>query len=108
MKVTYTSNNSGGSWWLNDEDWFALEKAGWVVDWCLNAAGERTRWLGALARDAYREGLSLEDAIQEWENATGLNSMSVGCSCCGQPHEFTVYDDNGKYVDSGPDVYYRR
>jgi hypothetical protein len=31
--VEYESNNSGGSWWLNDDDWKALEKAGWVVAW---------------------------------------------------------------------------
>jgi hypothetical protein len=31
--ITYNSNNSGGSWWLEDEDWVALEAAGWVVHW---------------------------------------------------------------------------
>lgn len=33
MKIEYSSNNSGGSWWLKDKDWIALEKAGWNVDW---------------------------------------------------------------------------
>ena len=33
MKVTYSSNNSGGSWWLRDKDWLALEAAGWTVEW---------------------------------------------------------------------------
>lgn len=33
MKVKYSSNNSGGSWWLSDEDWRALEAAGWQVEW---------------------------------------------------------------------------
>ena len=31
--VEYSSNNSGGSWWLKDEDWIKLEKAGWEVQW---------------------------------------------------------------------------
>lgn len=31
--ITYTANNSGGSWWLDDKDWFALEEAGWTVHW---------------------------------------------------------------------------
>lgn len=31
--LIYSSNNSGGSWWLRDEDWGALERAGWVVHW---------------------------------------------------------------------------
>lgn len=33
MRVEYSSNNSGGSWWLKDADWKALEDAGWVVEW---------------------------------------------------------------------------
>lgn len=33
MKVEYDSNNSGGSWWLKEADWVALEKAGWCVEW---------------------------------------------------------------------------
>jgi hypothetical protein len=31
--VEYDSNNSGGSWWLTDENWYALEKAGWRIKW---------------------------------------------------------------------------
>lgn len=33
MKITYTSNNSGGGWRLKDKDWKALEKAGWYILW---------------------------------------------------------------------------
>jgi len=33
MLVEYKSNNSGGSWWLKDEDWLNLDKAGWEVKW---------------------------------------------------------------------------
>ena len=31
--VEYSSNNSGGSWWLKDKDWAALDAAGWRVEW---------------------------------------------------------------------------
>lgn len=31
--VEYDSNNSGGRWWLTDDDWRALEAAGWRVHW---------------------------------------------------------------------------
>jgi len=31
--VEYRSNNSGGEWWLKDDDWKKLEKAGWDVKW---------------------------------------------------------------------------
>lgn len=33
IEVRYSANNSGGSWWLTDDHWLALEKAGWVVEW---------------------------------------------------------------------------
>ncbi len=36
MLVKYNSNNSGGDWWLKDEDWYNLEKVGWKVDWYAN------------------------------------------------------------------------
>lgn len=31
--VEYSSNNSGGSWWLSDQNWKDLEAAGWKVAW---------------------------------------------------------------------------
>lgn len=31
--IEYRHNNSGGSWWLTDDDWYALEAAGWIVHW---------------------------------------------------------------------------
>lgn len=33
MKIEYSTNNSGGDWWLKDKDWKALEAAGWSVVW---------------------------------------------------------------------------
>lgn len=94
MKVTYSSNNSGGDWWLKDKDWLALEEAGWSVDWkkdneyskkYLDADG---RWLGALATEASKEFDSRQSAIAEWEQITGQNVNDEGCHCCGQPHYF--------------------
>lgn len=99
--VDYESNNSGGSWWLEDEDWYALEDAGWNVRW-LCVAPEDRRYLGALAKSARRYGLPLEDAIEEWEEITFKDSTNAGCPCCGPPHSFTEYDGNGEYITSGP------
>lgn len=96
MKVTYSSNNSGGSFWLSDDDWRALEAAGWEVEW-------RDRFLGALATEASREGLSLGAAIAEWESVTGQNSADLGCSCCGTPHSFHFEGDNGESEYYSPD-----
>lgn len=99
MYVEYSSNNSGGEWWLTDENWKALEKAGWIVSWSAENeyqkeyCDEEGRYLGALARDAKREGLSYDDAIEEWENITGCNADDEGCPCCGPPHSF--YESDG-------------
>ncbi len=107
MSITleYNSNNSGGSWWLDDEDWKALEKAGWNVKWVKDEpdrilnTGEDDRWLGALAKKATIEldsEADIEDAISEWESITGQSRNSLGCNCCGPPHEFEYVDENGK------------
>jgi hypothetical protein len=93
-KVCYSSNNSGGHWWLTDENWHALEAAGWQVRWVKdNPDGlfpaDGVRWLGALATEATREGLTLGEAVAEWESVTGAFAEDEGCVCCGQPHYFS-------------------
>lgn len=109
MKVEYSSNNSGGSWWLSDDDWRALENAGWEVDWFAKetngyrTVGKDGRWLGGLASRASREGLSLKDAIMEWESVTHQNASALGCSCCGTPHYFTFEGDNGEHDSYSPE-----
>lgn len=142
--VEYDSNNSGGHWWLKDEDWKALEKAGWIVHWAhlvnvytkdesgyvrgkngipklvhIEKAPKQKfifvdkkndgeyRYMGALARKAYKPNCNdLRAAAEEWERATGQSATDAGCACCGQPHNFTLYDDSGKYLKSGPDTVY--
>jgi hypothetical protein len=109
-KVEYSSNNSGGSWWLEDEHWLALEKAGWKVNWKRDEKNSwekepQERWLGALATSAEREGLSMKEAVEEWEEITRQSSTDAGCPCCGQPHNFSYYED-GEYKDSGPHTSY--
>lgn len=111
--VQYSSNNSGGGWWLKDEHWHALEKAGWEVDWYANNPEgwhdkETGRFLGALASYATRRDVGLAQAIEEWEEITGQHAADAGCRCCGQPHNFTLYDADGRYIDYGPEVYYPR
>lgn len=96
--IEYSSNNSGGRWWLSDENWEALEKAGWQVDWhsdpeCsmgrIFKSDTEGRFLGALATRARKKFSKMGDAIREWEEATGCDSTDVGCSCCGVPHSFS-------------------
>lgn len=136
--VEYSANNSGGHWWLADEDWKALESAGWKVAWATleplyTAEGDYVRgddglpvyvplgeggsgwpsfakdgrYMGALAKSAYRVGLSLREAGSEFDRVTSQRSTDAGCACCGQPHNFTEYDADGRYVASGPETSFR-
>lgn len=102
MKIEYSSNNSGGRWWLSDDNWKDLEAAGWKVNWCkdekpiefngrvLTSFGPDAdgRHLGALAKKASKDFDSVGDAIREWEKVTGLEASDEGCNCCGAPHTF--------------------
>lgn len=88
MYVKYSSNNSGGGWWLTDKHWQDLEQAGWEVAWVkdqpkshFGSLDKDGRWLGALAREATRRGLRLREAADEWERITGLSATSPGCPC---------------------------
>ena len=95
MKIEYTSNNSGGSWWLKDADWLNLEKAGWAVEWAKDIksdyfhADENGRWLGALAKRCSKDFNSPADAMREFEKITSQDVSDDGCNCCGAPHEFS-------------------
>jgi hypothetical protein len=79
MKVTYSSNNSGGNWWLNKEQWEKLKAAGWDIS---------RPSLGAIATDAEKEFNSIEEAIDEFMAITGEDPYAEGCECCGPPHSF--------------------
>lgn len=84
--LDYKSNNSGGSWWLDDAAWKALDATVWNVDWLSD------RWLGALAKSASvdldQHGLTRDQAIAIWADATKALPDARGCDCCGRPHMF--------------------
>ncbi len=87
--VEYSSNNSGGDWWLTEQDWLNLEKAGWVVVW--------QDWLGSKAKRAFYLCNTLKEAVANWEAITSKDSKDEGCPCCGNPHDFyTVSKDSFK------------
>ena len=114
MKVEYSSNNSGGSWWLSDDDWKSLENAGWDVNWAKDWDGEAAggqmvdedgRYMGALAHDATLECDSMADAIRSFEASTGQSASDEGCNCCAPPHSFSTDDGpNGWECVSGEEV----
>jgi hypothetical protein len=102
IKVEYSSNNSGGDWWLSDEDWFKLEAAGWTVRWYKNEPEGSMRragdgWLGALAKRAEKEFETPADAIREFETVTGQKASDEGCNCCGAPHSFQWTNARGEW-----------
>ena len=110
MLIKYSANNSGGSWWLNDDDWHALEKAGWTISWCKDQEGamfsrKDGRFLGALATEAEKEFNNPKEAIEEFEKITGQSASDEGCNCCGPPHSFQWNDDKGEWhYASGEEV----
>ena len=113
--VEYSSNNSGGSWWLKDEDWLNLEKNGWEINWCkddpfyIKDWGKGSdwdgRWLGALAKSATFKG-TMREAIDSFNIHSGNNARDLGCSCCGTPHDFSLQEyDTEKMEEDGDDYY---
>lgn len=64
--IEYDSNNSGGSFWLKDEDWKALEDAGWHVNWVV--VTERKAYSGpgiyTSARSGRRYGKTWDEATR--------------------------------------------
>lgn len=69
--VHYSSNNSGGYWWLSAQEWAALEAAGWKIT-------RRCPFDGA-PTDATREGVTLSQALAEWVAVTGQDPYAEGC-----------------------------
>lgn len=100
--IEYSSNNSGGYWWLTDKDWEALEGAGWVVEWLKDdpnyVTDENGEWLGTKALRAKRYDLPMEMVMAEFAMLTGQDLGDTGCSCCGEPHSFYAYDENGEMI----------
>jgi hypothetical protein len=111
VTIEYDSNNSGGTWWLDDKDWAILSTNGWVVvpvsssyigknnAYALNSSGipmftrninKMETFLGTKATTAFKRFYSVEDAEQEFELLLGKDPEEEGCSCCGRPHNFGV------------------
>jgi len=104
ITLEYRSNNSGGSWWLSDDDWHKLAAANWDVKWHsdpknvhLGKPSSDGRWLGALATRASKQFETPEEGIREWQEITGQDPSEIGCTCCGEPHNFEYRDKAGEY-----------
>lgn len=109
IMVEYSSNNSGGSWWVNTKQWKKLEKNGWKLfnsdDFLYTPKGdyqlgkdklpkrkeprEKDSMFGQYAHYAFKFFSSPSEAIKEFESLTGLDTTDEGCNCCGAPHSFS-------------------
>ena len=105
MIIEYYSNNSNGIDWLTAEDWERLKLSGWKLnsyesfafdkngshkkdsDGCPTAVKEVTH-----PRYAYKSFDTLYKAIGEWERVTGKSSYETGCETCGDPHQFSIFE----------------
>lgn len=89
--IEFSENNSGGSFWLSEENYQALKDIGWEGEGIV--PGERYA-----GRTLTRTGVSRRVALAEFEDATGWSPYEEGCDCCGQPFNFYEYDENGKMI----------
>jgi hypothetical protein len=110
-RYEFSENNSGGSWWLNREQYEALFAAGWKYEpseYDIQQGYDKEAFLGGDAPYAWRNSLfiesdSIEDAVRSWEEATGENFFAGGCPCCGPPFSISGEGDyySGGYVEMG-------
>lgn len=86
--VEYSEMNSGGYLLMQAKDYEKLEDAGWKVVWT-----REKDLLYGMAFSAELRGYSLEEAMQNWEKATGRwIDADPWCKCCGPRHNFSEYD----------------
>ena len=85
VKVEFDHNNSGGFWWLNATDWAALEAAGWQRE-C-----EEDGWC---PQRATIDADSIDAAKAQWAaTLPHFNPDDEGCSCCGNPFRFDLWEE---------------
>lgn len=109
MLVEYSSNNSGGSFWVITKNWKKLEAQGWKLfnygsfiykdgDHVIGKDGLPKRkgnnpgidtQFGQYAHYAFKIFNSPQEAITEFQEITGLDVSDEGCNCCGAPHSFS-------------------
>lgn len=113
----FSENNSGGSWWLNREDYDALMADGWRYElpdglkdhdpiipfeepWGEEDDTVPYGWRHYLVREAE----SLKEAVESFERATGRDFFSEGCNCCGAPFSISSRGEGDWEYMSGDSV----
>lgn len=102
MIIEYSTNNSGGSYWLKAKDWKRLAEAGWKLfgfdNFEYDAQGKYVRDEDGLPKRkgslpdnphyAFKQFNTIQEALREFEELTGQDVSDEGCNCCGPPHSF--------------------
>ena len=113
MRVELNENNSGGSWWLNREQYDKLLANGWNLP--VREEGEPSP-LDSLSKRLspdvpweWRHGLwgdfdSLRAAVESFERLTGEDFFAAGCNCCGCPFSMSTRDGDKYDSISGDSV----
>lgn len=88
FEIELSEMNSGGYYRLNERDFDALAKAGWVRE----SIPYLRRWRKTFFADDERQAEML--AANSFQTATGHPVDERGCDCCGRPFSIMrVYDD---------------
>lgn len=96
--IQYNANNSGGRWWHTEEMLDKLEAAGWKLgrfDMSKMRVVPRdgTLYMGTSATYARKHFSSVDEAKDEFEAITGMDTEAEGCECCGPPHFFDSVEE---------------
>lgn len=113
MKYYFNENNSGGSWWLDKDQYERLFAAGWKYEPCdydIEQGYDKKPFFDGEKKSVpygWRHGLvgefsSIKEAVENWERATGQDFFAEGCNCCGSP--FSMHSDNYDECASGDSV----
>lgn len=84
--IKMRENNSGGSFWLTEQNYKDLFALGWEGE----GIDPTNRYDG---RVLINRVLSKRMALAQFEDVTGYSPDEEGCECCGQPFYFVEYDD---------------
>lgn len=91
--VRLSLNNSGGKWWLKENDELGLKNAGWKVNIAHGVGGRHVA-------HAFLIGADIETALKSFRQATHFTGRELGCNCCGVPFSFVQYSQEGKWLKS--------
>lgn len=93
--LVYDPNNSGGRWWLNHEDYLALEQEGWIVYWVHSKDQTHEGFVGGDKNDPH----TWKDSFGKHDHKTG-SAQEVRSTHDGGDWFGATADGAGKRFDT--------